>query len=106
MGKHIVSTVVLHVSDGGFDVDRLIQQRRNEINLFGIVTDPITKQRVSFPSLPLDSSSKQVKSNLSIDKDTLECKNCIRFGECNLKDGFEDICPYKKKNVAIAASSV
>jgi hypothetical protein len=98
--------MVLHMSDGGFDVDRLIEQRRNELNLFGIVTDPITKQRVIFPSIPLNSSSKQIKPNLSVDKATLECKNCIRFGECNLKDGFEDICPYKKKNSAIAVSSV
>ncbi len=92
--------MVLHMSDGGFDVDRLIQQRRNELNLFGIVTDPITKQRVSFPSIPLNTSSKEIKPSISLDKGALECKNCISFEECKLKDGFEDICPYKSKHIA------
>lgn len=88
------------MSDGGFDVDRLIEQRRNELNLFGVVTDPITKQRVSFPSIPLNSSPKETKYNISLDKGTLECKNCICFKECKLKDGFEDICPYRNKHFA------
>ncbi|MBC7084892.1 MAG: hypothetical protein H5T43_00785 [Methanomethylovorans sp.] len=59
------------MSDGGFDVDKLIQQRRNELNLFGIVTDPITKQRVSFPSISLNSISDENKSEISLAKDEI-----------------------------------
>ncbi|MCQ1534344.1 hypothetical protein FTO70_01245 [Methanosarcina sp. KYL-1] len=40
------------MSDGGFDVDDHIRTRRSEENLSGVIADPITKQHVSFPSVP------------------------------------------------------
>lgn len=40
------------MSDGGFDPDEMIMSRRSEENLFGVVVDPITKQYVSYPSVP------------------------------------------------------
>ncbi|AKB76004.1 hypothetical protein MSLAZ_2743 [Methanosarcina lacustris Z-7289] len=38
--------------DGGFEIDAQIRSRRSEENLFGVIVDPITKQHVSFPSVP------------------------------------------------------
>lgn len=40
------------MSDGGFEIDAHIKSRRSEENLFGVIVDPITKQHVSFPSVP------------------------------------------------------
>ncbi len=43
------------MSDGGFDVDKLIRKRRNSMNLFGIVTDKITGNIVSYPYISNDN---------------------------------------------------
>jgi len=45
------------MSDGGVDIDELLKMRRNSENLFGIITDPKTGFRVSYPSIPKTSSS-------------------------------------------------
>ena len=45
------------MSDGGVDIDELLKMRRNSENLFGIITDPKTGLRVSYPSIPKTSSS-------------------------------------------------
>jgi hypothetical protein len=40
------------LSEGSFEVDAHIKSRRSEENLVGVIVDPITKQHVSFPSVP------------------------------------------------------
>ena len=40
------------MSEGSFDVDAHIRSRRSEENLIGVIVDPVTKQHVSFPSVP------------------------------------------------------
>lgn len=52
------------MSDGGFDVDKLLKSRRKTENLFGIITDPKTKQRVSYPLVSKNYSS-EINSNNS-----------------------------------------
>ncbi len=53
------------MSDGGFDVDELLRKRRNSINLFGIVTDHITGNRVSYPFISNDKVDYFQKSMIS-----------------------------------------
>lgn len=51
------------MSDGGFDVDELIRKRRHSMNLFGIVTDKITGNRVSYPYISNDNEEYIAKSD-------------------------------------------
>jgi len=53
------------MSDGGFDVDELIRKRRRSMNLFGIVTDKITGNRVSYPYISNDNEEYVAKSDNS-----------------------------------------
>jgi hypothetical protein len=73
------------MSEGGFDVDELIKKRRNNMNLFGIVTDKITGNIVSFPYISNDNVeyvSKDVectgKSNNSNNQVIINPK-CVKF---------------------------
>ncbi|VVB86091.1 Uncharacterised protein [uncultured archaeon] len=69
------------MSDGGFDVDELLRKRRNSINLFGIVTDHITRNRVSYPFVPNISNDKvdyfqksKLSNNISKIPEIVKCK--------------------------------
>ncbi len=52
------------VSDGGFDPDEMIRSRRGEENIFGIV-DPIIKQYVSYPPVPISKDSGKMGNDFS-----------------------------------------
>ena len=66
------------MSDGGFDVDELIRKRRNSTNLFGIVTDTITGNRVSYPFISNDNMNYFQKSKICNNIDSIISKtaNC------------------------------
>ena len=107
------------MSDGGFDVDRLLKQRNESENLFGITTDPITKQRVCFPfipksvtpdktqrdSAPKNESAKKTCTLSANSSSTFEikkrendnrCHKCESVHRCKLvEQGFFELCPHK-----------
>jgi len=63
------------MSDGGFDVDELIRKRRCSINLFGIVTDHITGNRVSYPLISNEHAKDITKSDESNNQESINVKS-------------------------------
>lgn len=79
------------MSDGGFDVDKLLKQRRESENLFGIITDPLTGLRVTYPYIP-NVSVKHTEQYLN-DGDEDICQICNCADKCRLvEQGFFDLC--------------
>lgn len=97
---------------GDFDPDKLIEERRNLTNLFGIVYDPITKQKVRFPYIHTptkrneqDTKKKQdAKRNTAVikkqnAKKNINCPSCEKRDVCKLvEQGFPELCPKKSNN--------
>lgn len=84
------------MSDGGFDVDELLRTRRNSINLFGIVTDHNTGNRVSYPFLPNDKVDFFQKSKISNNHESIISKNA----KCEISKKKKSIRNFRNINIA------
>lgn len=83
------------MSDGGFDVDELLRKRRNSINLFGIVTDHITGNRVSYPFISNDNVDYFQKSKISNNYDSIISKTA----KCEISKKKKSIENFRNINI-------
>ena len=84
------------MSDGGFDVDQLLKQRNESENLFGITTDPITKQRVSFPYIPKSINPDKTRRDPAPKNESAK-KTCTLSANCSSTFGIKNMTKSKTK---------